>query len=114
MKSCTTADRTNGTWERLWECSLQDLIAICLPYMIITAASAVVVCFLYDPTMDILLYSGLPDGYKNWFTFWVCMIEEIRLITMVIGTVTPVWQLQVIAFDLANDTLKEVEKSLSR
>ena len=82
--------------------------------MIITAASAVAVCFLYDPAMNLLLYSGLPDCYKNWATFCVCMVEEIRLIMMVVGTVTSIWQLQVIAFDLANHTLKEVEKHLSR
>ena len=82
--------------------------------MVITSGSAVAVCFFYDPTMNFLLYSGLPDQYKNWATFWVCMMEEIRLVMMVVGTVTPVYQLQVIAFDLANDTLKEVEKSLGR
>ena len=89
------------------------MIAIYLPYMVITSALAVAACFVYYPGMNFLLYSGLPSSYKNWVSFSICMMEEIRLIMMVVGIATPVWQLQVVAFDLANNVLKEVETFLN-
>ena len=82
--------------------------------MVITAALAVAACFVYYPGMNFLLYSGLPGGYKNCVSFSVCLMEEIRLMMMVVGIVIPVWQLQVVAFDLANNVLKEVETFLNR
>lgn len=42
------------------------------------------------------------------------MMEEIPTLMMWAGISIPVWQLQVIAFDLANHALKQVEKFLNR
>ena len=50
-------EEENGTQKRVWEQSLQDLIATFLPNMIITSNAGTVVCFFYDPTMNFLLYS---------------------------------------------------------
>ena len=107
-------EKENGTRKRVWERSLQDLIAICLPYMIILTDSAIAACFFYDPTMKFLLYSGLPGGYQNVITFWVCMMEEICTILMCTGTLVPLWQVQVIAFELVNNVLKQVGNFLNR
>ena len=38
-------------------------------------------------------------------------MEEVRLILFAAGFVVPVWQLQVIAFDLVNNGLKAVADS---
>ena len=104
----------NGTQKRVWERSLQDLIAIFLPYMDIATNASIGLCFFYDPTMNFLLYSGLPGGYKNWLTFCLCMMEEDRILMMWAAIVVPMWQLQVMAFDLVNNVLKQVEAFLNR
>ena len=82
--------------------------------MLMLTAAVAAACFIYYPSMNFLLYSGLPSSYKNWASFSVCMMEEIRLMMMGTMTMIPVWQLQVVAFDLANNVLKQVEMFLNR
>ena len=96
----------------LWTRSLQDLIAIYLPYMIMAADMIILMCYVYDPAMNFLLYASLPDRFRNWFTFGLCMVEEVRLFIILGGTKVPVWQLQVTAFDLVNNSLEHMEQHL--
>ena len=98
--------------QHLWERPLQDLAAIFLPYMTPLAAIAVGICILYDPTMTMLLYRALPGRYQNLFTFWVCFLEEIRFMSIFIGIAIPVWQCQVIAFDLMNNKLQNTVRAM--
>ena len=97
---------------RLMECSLQELIAILIPYMIALAAVVIAACILYDPTMKMLLYSSVPHSYKNWFSFGICFVEETRLLLMCVGINVPVFQLQLIAFELINSRLEEILHSV--
>ena len=96
----------------LWQRSLQDLIAIQLPYTTLAAESVIVICYVYDPTMSFLLYSSLPEKFQNWFTLGICTLEEARLLVTLAGICVPVWQLQVIAFDLVNNGLEQMEQYL--
>ena len=96
---------------RLRECSLQDLVAIFLPYMMILTDPVIIACFILDPTMNLLLYSALPTSYQNWLSFSICLVEETRLLGFCMGIVTPVWQLQVVAFDLICHTLQTLIES---
>ena len=61
--------------------------------------------------MRMLLYSALPENHKNWISCGILWMEEVRLILFAAGFVVPVWQLQVIAFDLVNNGLKAVADS---
>ena len=90
--------------------SLQELIAICMPVMGVATVLATGACFLYDPEMRALLYSALPEKYKNWLTFCVCWLEELRMIWMGVGIAIPLFQIQVIVFDLLNDSLEAIGK----
>ena len=98
--------------QHMWERPLQDLAAIFLPYMTPWAAIAVGACIVYDPTMTMLLYRALTGQYQNWFTFWVCFVEEIRFMLIFIGIAIPVWQCQVIAFDLMNNKLQNTVRAM--
>ena len=99
-------------WRQFCERSLQELIAISLPVMGIATVLAVGACFLYDPDMKALLYSTLPEMYKNWFSFGVCWLEELRTLLMYVGIAGPLIQIQVIAFDLLNDSLEAIGKDV--
>ena len=107
-----TANEEKQGLRRLMECSLQDLIAILIPYMIALAAVVVAACILYDPTMMMLLYSAVPQSYKNWFSCGICFVEETRLLLIFVGINVPTFQLQMIAFELLNCTLEEILHSV--
>ena len=95
------------------EKSLQDLIAIFLPYMALLAVLVIGACYALDPTMKLLLYSALPARYQNCLTFAICLLEEIRILGIFAGTVTPVFQSQIIAFDLVSDNLECLTESMN-
>ena len=97
---------------RVLQSPLQDLVAIWLPYLVLLAAVMVGACYLYDPTMRLLLYSALPGSYQNWWIFTILWVEEVRLLILASGTVVPVWQLQIIAFDLIHHSLQSLTNSM--
>ena len=91
--------------------SLQDLIVIWLPNMIVVATLMIGACYLYDSTMKMLLYSALHESQKNWISFGILWIEEMQFIIFAASVAVPVWQLQVISFDLLNSRLTSVVDS---
>ena len=94
-----------GRLDRLLSRSLQDLIAIWLPYMDFPAVLVIVVCMIYDPTMKLLLYAALPEAYQNWLSFSMLLVEEVRFLLVFLGLAVPAWQLQIIA-------IQDVHKAL--
>ena len=88
--------------------SLQDLIGILMPYMVLLAVPVISLAFVYDPTLRILLYALLPESLKTWPWFGVGFIEEVHFLTRMVCIAVPVWQLQVISFDLVNKSLETV------
>ena len=101
--------------ELLMESSLQDLIAIFMPYMGILAVILITLSLVYDPTMTIFLYSMMPEGWKTWPWFMVALMEEIRSMTIALAVAFPAFQIHVIAFDLVNQRLENaVSNSLER
>ena len=81
--------------------------------MVLLAIAMIGACFIYEPTMQLLLYSALPDRQKNWFWMVLCLVEEMRFLLIFEGLVVPTWQLQVIAFDLIRNKLTLLAQSLS-
>ena len=106
--------RDENRKNKLWERSLQDLIAIYVPYMIMAGVVTILACFTYDPTMKYLLYNALPETRKNWITFWICMLEEIRVLLVDSGLVISVFQVQVIAFDLVKSDAEDMRKFIMK
>ena len=90
------------------------MLAILLPYMLPFTIMLLVVCAVHEPTMKMLLYSTLPKSYQNRLTFWLCYVEEMRFMAMLGGVAVPVWQCQVIAFDLISDKLEEIKAEAMR
>ena len=99
------------------EYSLQDLIAIGMPYMIILGLPLISGCFIYDPTMKLLIYDPtmklliyalIPDSPKSWLWFWPCFAIEIHFLIIFMAVFIPGWQLQVISFDLVNTKLEAI------
>ena len=86
--------------------ALQDAVVVLLPYMLQVGALTVGTCYVLDPTMKQLVYTALPASYQNWLSFVVCLMEEIRILGIIAGTVTPVVQSQIIAFGLVTDDLQ--------
>ena len=73
--------------------------------MDILAVAIVFACTIYDPTMKLLLYAALPEKYQTWLSFSVCLLEEIRFMSILVGLAIPTLQIQIIAFE-------DVEKAL--
>ena len=95
--------------------SLQDLIAIYLPYMGTLAIVLIALSLAYDPTMTVFLYSMLPQRWKTWSWFLTCLLEEFRSLAIALSIAAPGWQIHVIALDLVNRSLEEVvENTLKR
>lgn len=102
----------SGNYEKSWARrllarSLQDLIAIFLPYMTSLVAVMMGACYVYDPGMKLLLYSSLPENFQNWFFFGIFLVEEMRFLMMIVGILVPAFQLQVIGIDAINHNLHE-------
>ena len=108
------AGRSQRWYKCLLECSLQDLIGIYMPYMVLVSQAAVGACYIYDPTSKLLLYSALPERYQSWLIFLMCFVEEMRFITIFIGVAVQVLQLQVISFDLININLEAILDSTTK
>ena len=108
----TTDGRGRQQWhKRLLECTLQDLIAIYMPHMILYGEVIIGACYIYDPTLRLLLYSALPERYQSWPAFTACLLEEMRLLFFCAAIAIPVLQLQVISFDLVNTQLEAIVNS---
>ena len=80
--------------------------------MVILAECAVLACYIYDPSMAFLMYSGLPVTLQNPVTFCICMVEEARYLLICAGIGIPAWQMQVIEFDLVNYNMEEIIERL--
>ena len=94
-----------GGFKRMLEYTMQHLITISLPYMALFTLSLIWASFIYDPTMRVLLYSGLPECWKNVLSFWACFAEDVRSLLIVTGMAVPTWQMHVMACDLVNRRL---------
>ena len=106
--------KAKGILSRLGKYSFQDLIAIFLPYMILSAEVAITACFIYDPTTKQLLYSVLPEAYKTWWSFGICLVAEVRLCLFVAGLMISAWQMQVVAFEFISNSLEALTKSVMK
>ena len=97
----------------LLEYTKQDLIAVSLPYMVLFGLPIIAASFVYDPTMRALLYSALPECWKNHLSFWICFGEEARFLLMFTAICVPTWQLQVISFDSVNSSLDMLQQGIA-
>ena len=103
----------NLSWfSRLRERSLQDLLAIYMRRIGLVSGVAVLGCYVYDPSMKLLLYAAVPAAYQNWLSFCVCYVAEIQHLMMLIGTGLSTWQLQVMSFDLVTHKLESIVEEL--
>ena len=68
-------------------------------------------CYVYAPELRFLLSSALPDAHQNWLTFALCMVEEIRFLMTILGLITPVYQTQLISYELIVRKLQHVVQS---
>ena len=90
------------------EHTLQDLIAICLPWMALATFPVIAAALLYDPTMKLLLYAAVPEDWRTGPCFWACFMAELHFLAMLDAIVISTWQLQVISFELLNTKLETV------
>ena len=99
----------NTKWiHRLSEYSLQDFLALGLPFMTIAAVPIIGASFIADPSMKLLLYALLPKNWKTWPLFWACFSIELHYLVMFPAIGTTPWQLQVISFELVNMNLETI------
>ena len=63
--------------------SVQDSIAIFVPYIFIFGIAVITLSLSYHPTMALFLYWRLPESYKTGF--WACLSEEFRMMTLSIA-----------------------------
>ena len=103
-----TANSRNPKWTRL---SLQDLIALYAPELILGGIIAVIAAMMYNPTMKMLLYGALPDSKRTPMWFIICFGEEFRHLLSLATIMVPVLQIHVITFDILDDTLRKIAAS---
>ena len=97
-----------GWVQKLMKHALQDLIGVGLPYLVLPVTPIVCASFVYDPTMKLLLYAMVPDGWKTWPSVCTCLIMEANLMLMFAAIAIPAWQVQVTAFELVNHKLQTI------
>ena len=93
----------------LRESTLQDLIAIFLPHILLIAVLFITASLVCYPTMTGFLYSVLPESWKTWPWFLAFLLMEIRSMTMVLAVLSQALQIHVVAFDLVNWSLQQLE-----
>ena len=101
--------RRRGLSNLLRESTLQDLIAIFLPHILIIAVLFITASLVYYPTMTAFLYSMLPENWKTWLWFLAFLLMEIRSMAIILAVVSQALQIHVIAFDLVNWSLQQLE-----
>ena len=99
---------------RLGEYSLQDALAVCLPYVAACTDVLLLAALLYDPTMRLLLHSAVPDNYRTCWIFGLCFAQDMRQLFFCVGNLVSAWQLQVTAFEVISYSLEEIMESLER
>ena len=109
-----TENKGKRWFDRLLECSLQDLIAIWLPHMLLLAASMAVICMIYDPTMKLLLYAALPESYQSWLTLGIGLVAEWCFLLFGAGLTVPAWQLQIVVIQDINEKLETLIESMMK
>ena len=82
-------------------------------HLLFGTAALIGACLIYEPRMQLLLYSALSNEFQHWLSFLICFVEEMQFIMMMIGVAAPTWQLQVIFFGLIENQLKMLVKALS-
>ena len=76
------------------------------------AVLLIVLSFVDDPTMSLLLHSMLPESWETCPWFLACLMEEACLMTVLTAIAVPMWQVQVVAFDLANISLDKMVSNM--
>ena len=99
--------------ELLHESSWRDLILILLPYTGILSLLLITLSLIYDPTMTIFMYSSLPENWKTWRWFLVCLLLEVRSMANSVALAIPAIQIHVIAFDLVIESLQKIADTLN-
>ena len=94
--------------QKLMEHSLQDVIGVGLPYLVLPLVPIICASFVYDPTMKFLLFAMVPESWNTWPSFCIWLIVEAYLLFMLPVIALPAWQVQVIAFELVNHNLKAI------
>ena len=80
--------------------------------MLIIFTVLITASVVYDPTTTGFLYSVLPQSWKSWPWFLAFLMEEIRSLAISVAVSTQALQIHVIAFDLVNWNLQQVEHNL--
>ena len=88
--------------------TLQDSVALGLPYLTLSAYFVICPCLALHPKLKLLLYSGLNPRCQSPLVFVVCLAEDLRFVAMTAAIGTPSLQVQVIAFDGLIFKLKEI------
>ena len=96
-------------WVRI---SLQDIIALYAPHMVLAAVVSATAVMAYDPTLKILLYSALPHEWRTFTVFSFCLAEEVRNLVLMGMIAVPVLQIHVMTSDLLVQTLHEIAHSV--
>ena len=112
MSFVGTVERITVTAKPWWvRLSLQDIIALYAPHMVLAAAISAAAVIAYDPTLKILLISALPQDWRTSTVFYLCLAEEVRNLVLMGIISVPVLQLHVMTSDLLVEALDEIAHS---
>ena len=112
MRKASLPVKSKEPWiSRLQRCSLQDLIALLLPYMFGFAILLVLVISLFDPTTTLFVHGALPEKYQSSLSLALCFLEEVRIGFVILGVVGATLQLQVISYVSIQERLRMILRS---
>ena len=88
-------------WAERWkEYSVQDFIALSLPFMAVLTFLAIAITIVLSHNMEFLIYSALPPNWRNPITLIACSVLDLWSVAMIIAVGNPVLQLHAIVFDV--------------
>ena len=96
----------------LFQRSLQDLVALYAPHMVIAGGLTGFLCFLYAPTLSAWLYSSVPAKYQGYTWFAVCLVVEAHWLSFVAIHSSSSFQIHVVFFDGIHRELQMVARSV--
>ena len=94
--------------------SLQDRIALFMPYTTTAAGLLIVLPSWLNPCIRSSLYSIMPLKYRGKIALVICSCEELRFVMFLVAVAVPLYQFEVIAFDQICRKLGQLREKVAK
>ena len=104
---------TGSLLRRLRSFSLQELIALVLPYVVEFGILDVALLYIVFPDMKILLYCCLPSRVQHVLLFFMMLIPEVLMLSFTLSVAIMVLTIQMMCFEKVTGELEYIHLEIT-